>query len=134
MKAASRGIRTLVPHVDLLATSPLERALQTAEIVSGVYGGLETSVLDDLAPDGERRAVLTWLQMQQEGTTAAAIGHEPCLGELASWLLASPESHFIEFKKGGACLLEWPSHVTAGDAQLRWLLTAGQVRKLGQAK
>lgn len=134
MRSASRGILRLVPNIDSLATSPLERALQTAEILSDVYGGLDMSVLDDLAPNGERRAVLTWLQMQPEGTTAAVIGHEPYLGEMASWLLSTPESGFIGLKKGGACLLEWPSHVTAGDAKLCWLLTAGQLRKLGKKK
>jgi phosphohistidine phosphatase len=134
MTAAVRGIRALVPKIDTLATSPMLRAAQTAEMVAAAYEGLVALVLDDLGPDGERRSVLTWLQMQPDGSTVAVVGHEPYLGGMISWLLATPERDFVQLKKGGACLLEWPSHVTAGDAQLRWLLPAAHLRKLGKRK
>lgn len=134
MSSTAAGLRRLVPTVDVLASSPLVRAVQTAEIVAEEYTGVTPMVLDDLAPSGERRSVLTWLQMQKDGSTLAAVGHEPELGRLVSWLLATPDSHFVHLKKGGACLLEWRSHVTAGDAQLAWLLQPAQLRKLGKRK
>jgi phosphohistidine phosphatase len=134
LTAAMRGVRTLVPRIDVIAASPLSRSVQTAQIVAASYEDLTTVVLDDLAPQGERRGVLTWLQMQPDGSTAAVIGHEPYLGQMISWLLATPESDFVRLKKGGACLLEWPSHVTAGDATMKWLLPAAQLRKLGKKK
>jgi len=134
MEAAVRGLRTLVPRIDVLAASPLMRAAQTADIVAARYKNAERVVLDPLAPTGDQRAILTWLQMQDEVSTIAIVGHEPDLGKLTSWLLAAPDSHFLELKKGGVCLLEWPANITAGDAVLRWLLTAANLRRLGKSK
>ena len=134
MAAAAAGLKKLVPRIDVLATSPLARAAQTAEIVCGEYEGLAPTLLDDLAPQGERRSVLTWMQMQMDGSTLAVVGHEPYLRRMVSWLLATPDSHFIQLKKSGACLLQWKSHLTAGDARLAWLLSAAQLRKLGKRK
>ncbi len=134
MKAAVRGMRALVPRIDVLATSPLVRAAQTADIVAACYESAERLELEPLAPAGDQRAILTWLQMQDEGSTVAIVGHEPDLGKLTSWLLATPDSHFLELKKGGACLLEWPVNITAGDAVLRWSLTPAALRKLGKGK
>jgi len=133
MQRAVRGLKTLVPHIDVVATSPHVRAAQTADILAGAYSGLTPVFLDCLVPEGERRAVLSWLQMQADDAIIAVVGHEPNLGNLVSWLLGSPDSCFLEFKKGGACRLTWPSHITAGDAHLLWLLTAGQLRRIGKA-
>ena len=133
MRRAVKGLKALVPHIDLLATSPYVRAAQTADIVADAYPGLTPFLLDALAPEGERRAVLSWLQMQADDAVVAVVGHEPSLGDLVSWLLASPDTRFLELKKGGACELTWPTHVTAGDAHLLWMLTAGQLRRIGKA-
>jgi phosphohistidine phosphatase len=134
MQQVARGLRVLVPRIDLVATSPYTRALQSAQIVSSVYGGLTLVELDVLASGSERRDVLTWLQKQRDDRVIGMVGHEPDLGMLVSGLLAAPESHFVEFKKGGACLLDWPANVTAGDAVLRWLVTPSQLRGIAKAE
>jgi len=134
MERGLRGIKALVPEIDVLATSPHVRAFQTAELVASAYPGLSTVKIDALAPGGERRAVLSWIQMQQDDLTVAVVGHEPDLARTVSWLLSSSGTQFMRFKKGGACLLTWPTHITAGDAQLVWLLTAGQLRKIRKAR
>jgi len=128
------GIKTLVPELDVLATSPHTRAFQTAELVASAYPGLSPVKIDALAPGGERRAILSWIQMQKDDSTVAIVGHEPDLARTVSWLLSSGGTQFMGFKKGGACLLTWPMHITAGDAHLVWLLTAGQLRKIRKAK
>lgn len=134
MKQVVRGVQKLVPQLDVLAASPYVRASQTAEIVVRAYGKVEVVGLDALIPGGERRAVLNWLQMQPDGKDVVAlVGHEPDLGMLASWLLSAGDHHFVELKKGGACLLSWPNHVAAGTAWLRWLLTPSQLREIGKA-
>jgi len=133
MRQVTRGLKWLMPKLDLLATSPYARAAQTASIVAAVYETVEVVALDALIPGGERRGVLNWLQMLPDDKTAVAlVGHEPDLGRLASWLLSSGDGHFVEFKKGGACLLSWPNHVAAGEAWIRWFLTPSQLRGLGK--
>ena len=134
MERGLMGINALVPELDVLATSPHVRAVQTAEMVASAYPGVSPVKVDALAPGGERRAVLSWIQMQKDDATVATVGHEPDLAGTVSWLLSSGETQFMGFKKGGACLLTWPTHITAGNAQLVWLLTAGQLRKIRKAR
>ena len=51
MKAGARGLRGIVPRLNVLATSPLLRAAQTAEIVSREYGGIESRTVQELSPE-----------------------------------------------------------------------------------
>ena len=87
-------------HCDRLLSSPLRRALQTAEI--GVAAGLAPALeLDDLlAPGGDPRLLLqagTWQRL-------GLVGHEPGLGELASSLVGLPAGT-ISLRKAGIVLL-----------------------------
>ncbi|UCD23679.1 MAG: histidine phosphatase family protein [Gemmatimonadota bacterium] len=132
MERGVRGIHLLVPELHVIASSPLTRAFQTAETVASAYPGVLPVKVDALAPGGERRSVLSWIQMQKDDANVAIVGHEPDLALLVSWLLSSGEKQFVGFKKGGACLLTWPTHITAGDARLVWLMTAGQLRRIGK--
>jgi phosphohistidine phosphatase len=133
MRRIAQGIAATVHELDALVSSPLVRAVQTADILASAYDGVKSKKLDALAPAGEREGVLSWMQEQGDNDVVAVVGHEPHLGLLTSWLLAAPFNHFIEFKKGGACLLGWPDHPTAGHAWLKWALTPEQLHKLGKA-
>src|SRR5437868_1613721 len=62
MKAGARGLQRVVPGLDLLATSPLVRAEQTAEIVVAAYGELKVVKVPQLAPQASVHALLKWLQ------------------------------------------------------------------------
>lgn len=131
MRKAGAGLRTLVPGLDALATSPLVRAHQTAEVIARVYGeGLDIIPLSALAPGEPVTAVLAWLREQPADATLALVGHEPDLGRLASWLLSGKRSGFVQFKKGAAALIEFSAAPTAGNGSLVWLLTAAQLAKV----
>jgi phosphohistidine phosphatase len=132
MRRIVDGIASTVNELDAIATSPLVRAVQTAGILGAAYGNVKPKKLDALAPAGERDGVLSWMQDQGDNDVVAVVGHEPHLGLLASWLLAAPFNHFVEFQKGGACLLGWPDYPTAGSAWLKWALTPKQLRELGK--
>ena len=128
MKKAARGLAELVEKVDLIASSPLTRALQTMEVVAKYYPDAATSVVGALEPIQNYETFAEWLNRLENVETVAAIGHEPHLSGLAAWLLTGNEKPFFEFKKGGAALLEFEGDVAAGGAQMRWLLTPGQLR------
>ena len=87
-------------HCDRLLSSPLRRALQTAEI--GVAAGLAPALeLEDrLAPGGDPRPLLQAGPWRRLGL----VGHEPDLGELASSLLGLPAGT-ISVRKAGIVLL-----------------------------
>ena len=60
MKQGARGLRSLVPGIDLLATSPLTRAAQTGAILDAVYGGLSEVEIDDFSPEAAPVDFLRW--------------------------------------------------------------------------
>jgi phosphohistidine phosphatase len=130
MRKAARGLHVLLPGLTQIATSPLLRARQTAEIVAAVYAGIDTVSLPALSPGMAPRAVLAWLRAQPADATLALVGHEPDLGLLAGWLLSGKQTGFVQFKKGAAALIEFSGAPTAGKGMLTWLLTAAQLAEL----
>jgi phosphohistidine phosphatase len=129
MKQAARGLYHLCSDIDLLATSPLTRAAQTGAIIDAVYGGLKEVEIDQLSPEAKPTDFLRWLR-QQKHETIAAVGHEPSISLILSWLLTGSERRIFAFRKGGACLLDFPDEVGAGTATLLWALTPAQLREL----
>lgn len=130
MKRVAEGLRTLVPEIQLLATSPLTRALQTAKILAAAYDRVEPVVVPTLAPAQPAADVTRWLAGERRHETIAIVGHEPGLSRVVSWLLAGSERPFVEIKKGAALLLTFPDAVEAGAATLLWALTPSQIRAL----
>jgi phosphohistidine phosphatase len=131
MKSAARGLRALATEVDLLATSPLVRAVQTAEIVAEAYKNLKTTTARQLRPEERVQSVLKWLARHKRGSVVALVGHEPQLGILVGWLLTGLQKSFVEMKKGGACLIEMDESMRPGRAKLLWFLTPSQLRAIG---
>lgn len=130
MRKAARGLHALLPELTQIATSPLLRARQTAEIVAAAYTGVDTVSIPMLSPGVVPRAVLAWLRTQPRDAQLALVGHEPDLGRLASWLLAGRLAGFVQFKKGAAALIEFAAAPAAGKGTLTWLLTAAQLAEL----
>jgi phosphohistidine phosphatase len=129
MKQAAKGLREILPGIDLLATSPLTRAAQTGAILDSVYGGLQEVEIEELAPEATPSDFLLWLR-KQKADTIAAVGHEPSISLNLSWFLTGTERRIHSFRKGGACLLEFSGEVGAGTATLLWALTPSQLRDL----
>ena len=130
MRQAADGLRSLVPEIDLLATSPLTRVIQTADILAAAYDGLEPVQVPALSPGEPVATLATWLEKERRHQTVAIVGHEPGLSQTVSWLLAGGERSFIEIKKGAVCLLEFANDIGAGTALLHWALTSSQLREL----
>ena len=136
MHRAARGLARLVPRLDVLASSPLNRALETAEIVAERYDDQHVIRLPALAPGKSAAQVMDWLREQAEhankgaDVTVAIVGHEPGLGELVSWMLTGLRESFIPLKKGAACLLEFKGEVKPARAKLLWSLKPSQLRNL----
>jgi phosphohistidine phosphatase len=108
---------------DLLLTSPLVRAAQTAEILqqAGLAKTMET--FTPLKPDGAiakhgRSPIAEWLdwlqqyQLQHPDAKIALVGHQPDLGNWAEMLLWGDIKGQIEVKKSGAIGLKIPQFGT----------------------
>lgn len=131
MARGAAGLRTLVPEIDVLATSPLTRAEQTARILAEEYGGLPVEHSDALAT-GDCDDFLDWLGDCAPTDVVAAVGHEPHMSDWAAWLLTGSRHDFAVVKKGSAMLLEFDGAPRAGTAWLRWFLAPAQLRRLGR--
>jgi len=131
MRRAAGGLRVVVPDIALLAASPLVRAVQTADVLAEVYGGVERDTWSELSPGvGPSRLVDRLRSFHVEGGPVAVVGHEPDLGELVSWLLSGRVSSFVELKKGSACLLGFEGDPGPERARLHWLMQPGQLRRM----
>jgi phosphohistidine phosphatase len=134
MRRAIEGLRRLVANVDLLASSPYVRALQTAEVVASGYDypSEEIKTIGSLAPDAPLDRFQSWVQRQSRARTLTIVGHEPHLSTLVTWLMSGLRESRVDLKKGGACLLDFDGQPGPGVGVLRWLLTAGQLRGLSR--
>lgn len=130
MERGAAGLRSLVPDLDVLVTSPLTRAKQTARIVAEAYGGLPVEHSEALAT-GDGVDFLDWLKQCDPTDTVAAVGHEPHMSDWATWMLTGGRHDFAVVKKGSAMLLEFEGRPKPGTAWLHWFLAPAQLRRLG---
>lgn len=129
MRKAARGLSRLGILFDIVLTSPLVRARQTAEIVAGGLAPRPTLAnIDALAPGGGFAALMTELEKHARKPRIALVGHEPDIGELGARLIGSRRS--IEFKKGAICRVDIDDLPPAGPGDLRWMLTPRILRAL----
>ena len=129
-REASRALAKLVGKVDVIASSGLVRADQTAQALSSALGGPEPERIDALRPGAKPEALARWLRGLDRASTVAVVGHEPDLSELVTWLVSGLSTPWLELGKGGACLLELEDGVGPGLARLSWLLRPRQLRGL----
>jgi phosphohistidine phosphatase len=129
MRKAARGLARLGVSIDIVLSSPLVRARQTAEIVAGALDPRPALVnIDSLAPDGSYAALAADLEKHGRKPRIALVGHEPAIGELAARLLGS--RHAIEFKKGAICRIDVDELPPSGPGDLRWMMTPKILRAL----
>jgi len=131
---AARGLRTLEIEPDRVLTSPLVRAVETAALLVEVLAPqLKAEVCAALAPGHHPQSVLDAVG-GGEGETIVLVGHEPDLGELASWLLTgSARAVSVPFRKGGAVAIAPETSGRKQAGTLLWMLAPRQLRALGES-
>jgi phosphohistidine phosphatase len=130
MKEVARGLAGCVPGVSALITSPLRRALETAEILQQRYEGLRLVESDSLLPEADPAELGQFLGDAAFDSTALVVGHEPHLGSWVSWCVSGETRSMLELRKGGACLLRFEGVLGPGQGRLLWLLTPSVSRRL----
>src|SRR5687768_12882645 len=94
MRKVARGIHATVPAIDALATSPLTRAMQTAEILGELYGR-EPVTVEWLRPEASYEDFARWARSHAETKMVVIVGHEPHLSGLVSWLTAGSDRSLL---------------------------------------
>jgi phosphohistidine phosphatase len=121
----SMQLRDWVDEIDLIVASPFVRSRQTAELASQIF--IDTKVVEsaELVPSSPPQAFKRWLQaLGDSHQRIMAVGHEPQLSVLATYLMTSQLEPVLELKKGGILCLEIASFKTVapGTAKLLWLI------------
>ena len=127
----AKALGALDVEIELIISSPLTRAKQTAEIVAQALPTQPpaSTLSDSLAPAGTPASVFQELAKHMRKGKIALVGHEPNIGELAARLIGSRTP--IEFKKGAICRIDFEVFPPKGSGQLRWLVTPKMLRKIG---
>jgi len=132
MLEITAGLDRMGMEVDWVVSSPLVRAVETAEIAAG---GLASKppldICEALRPGGSPEALITFLAKRSNRRRVLVVGHEPDLGELAARLIGAGRNANMPFKKGGCCLIAFREFPPKSPGRLMWWLTPRVMRKLG---
>ena len=126
-RKAARGLARIMPVPDLLLTSPLPRALETAEIAADAWGGV-TPTTEPLLAGGQTADLIAALVARNDNGVVALVGHEPGISELLAHLVGGSAER-VPFKKGGAALVAMDD-AASGRGELVWFLPPRLLRKL----
>ena len=121
-RKTARSLARLGCKLDLILTSPLVRAVQTAEILAGETKHGEVAVLEELDPKFEVADLLKALAKRANGSRSVAlVGHDPQLSSVLA-ALAGVEVESLDVKKGAIVRLEARSPSQRGSAAAIWSL------------
>lgn len=160
VRGIASGLRRSGIKFEYVASSPLARAMQTAEIVApacaapaagGAGGGggrrkgrrgrriaapaaPPVHAWDELKPEADLRSALERIAAVGFGRSVLLVGHEPgmtaLLGRLVSGRGGVNGPLSVNLKKGGVARLRVLSTVPEVCGELRWLATPRQLRCL----
>jgi phosphohistidine phosphatase len=133
MRQAAEGLRRLDYIPELILSSPLIRARQTADILLEALGkGIELKILPALAPSGTRQDLYqSIVSNEKKRNSLMLVGHQPSLGEIAGEIIGGSPECYIELKKGGACAIELEGSAVPPRGSMIALLTPSILRKIG---
>lgn len=116
--------------LDLIISSPLKRALQTAEVARKTlkYKG-EIAKTKALEPSAAVQRVWDEIRDHRDKACVMLVGHNPLFSQLAAYLLGSPDIH-IDFKKGGLMKINFAHFPPSPQGVLCWYITPKAVSKL----
>ena len=117
---AGRGFAPAV-----VATSPLIRCRQTAEIIARQIAGKPRLVpRDELSPGSDLDKLLAWTAAYAVNEEQFAwVGHAPDVGDLAAALIGEGSANLV-FAKGAVAAIEFDGQPARQKGALRWLVTA----------
>jgi phosphohistidine phosphatase len=126
--AIGHALAALEVKLDVVISSPLKRAQQTAELVAREIGYEDRiEVSDALRPDADYRAFEQLLQSQAKEEEIMVVGHNPTLSEFLSQLISGGASHTaVELKKGAIAKVP----MDGDSSPLQWCFTPKVARAI----
>ncbi|HEX9579309.1 MAG TPA: phosphohistidine phosphatase SixA [Myxococcales bacterium] len=130
-RKAARSLARKSGAIDLVLTSPLVRAVQTAEILAGEVKHRAFAVLPELAPEHDVAAILKAVSRARKQGSIALVGHEPQIGRLLAQLAQVPAAKAakLDIRPGAIIRIDVIGLPQAKAAEGRWWIKSGPRHK-----
>jgi len=130
LRQSVAALRAMKLRFDVIWSSPLVRARQTAELVAAeLQLKNRLAGADELKPGGEVKKLVRKINaLAAVPENLLLVGHEPDFSELISLLVTGKPGAGLALKKGGLAKLEIEQLRAGQCATLAWLLTPQQLR------
>jgi len=124
-------LAALEVKLDLVISSPLKRASQTAELVAREIGCEDRIEFSDaLRPEADYRGFQQLLQASAKKDEIMMVGHNPSLSEFLSLLISGGASHTaVDLKKGAVAKVP----MDGNSSPLQWCFTPKAARAIQEA-
>lgn len=116
---------------DVIYSSPLKRAKQSAEIIANVQKKSKIIMLNELKPEGNKDQIYKILLEQKEEANILIVGHNPLLIDITNGMITS-EKLYISLKTGGLIKIKTLSRQPQLRGELELLLSPKLVRKISK--
>ena len=129
----ANSLKALGVSFDLIASSPLKRALETAQIVANKLK--ETKRLeewDELKGAGDPSALYKRLSALKGSMKILLVGHEPHLSGIIAEIISGKSDVRLVLKKGGIAKVNVDELRPKVSGELVWLLTPKLMKKMSQ--
>lgn len=119
---------------DFVATSPLKRAVQTAEIVTTEMKVKKGKIEEwnELKPEGSRPELYRKLSQFKQESSVLVVGHEPYLSTMISEIVFGSGTGGIILKKAGLAKIGLTALQPRPKGELRWLLTPRHLKRVAK--
>ena len=122
LRRVLRLVRAAAVHPSIILTSPLLRAVQTAEVAAEIFAYPHELVQTTaLLPTAAPQDVWQELCSRKKEQAPLLVGHEPSLSQIVGYLLGAPDLR-IELKKAGLVRIDLEKFGPAPSGILKWVL------------
>ena len=133
----AKALKIIGLKFDLILTSPLKRAYDTATIVSKVFHIVnKVQVWNELAPEGQKTDLYRKISELKEEYIVLMVGHQPLLGEMANDMIHRGKSNpcNLVLKKGGIMRIRLLTRGNVPRGELLWLISPRLLRNIKKNK
>lgn len=129
-RKTAEGLGRLVEKPNRVLTSPLVRAVETAEILEKAAAWPAAAPCPELEPNGTPARMLDRLRAER-CARIAVVGHEPLFSRFVGACVAGTRARtVIDMKKGGVVILRFERRLQFGGTTLIALLPPRALRKV----
>ena len=146
MRKNAKGLAKICARPQAIATSPLTRARETAQLLAEAWKGLPIATCESMRPDAPASELVSWfknhfeLESNLASQPVVLTGHNPHISSLLNWFLSAESrggrredgSSAFELKKGGAAFIKFAGLPQKNRGELVWMLTPRLMRQLAR--